>query len=421
MIFRFCCFLAIFMFPSTFKGEAQQGTVTDTIWHGNVHSVSLARDGWPLSLPLINQKEEQQLLLSFDELSLNRKGFSWELLHCNQHWQPDGLAVQEFMEGFPDYEISDAKPSFNTTTSYWSYQLAIPGPGIRFQCSGNYIIRVFLSAFPDSTVLTRRFMVGEGRAGITVKQVPLVGEAAGTSQHLEVLADIREADIREEEAVNMILLQNYRWKFMHQVPMYSKGLGLLTSQPGRLLTFDGGNEILNIDLKNLKYISQEIRNIVYKYPLYRVTARPDIYDPYKGYVFSNDLDGKYLIQCDGSTSSRTEADYAEVLVSLPVSFPLDGEVFISGDFSLQSFNSAYKMAYNTLNSAYEITLLLKQGYYTYEYILAEKPGQWSYSQLGGNYAETQNEYLILLYYTDRQRGYDRLAGYTLFNTLHQNN
>jgi hypothetical protein len=420
MIFRFFFLITIFMFPSMCAKGAESGIVYDTVWHANIRSVTLAREGWPLSLPILSQQEDQQLLLNFDELTLHRKEYSWELLHCDQNWQPDDLVLQEFIGGFPDFEISDAKPSFNTTTPYWSYQLMVPGPGINWQCSGNYIIRVFLSGFPDSTVLTRRFMVSEGKAGISVKQLPLVGEEALSSQQLEVLADIREADITGEEAVSMVLLQNYRWKFKRQITMYTKGIGFLTSQPGALMTFEGGNEFLNIDLKNLKYISQEISNIDFKYPYYRVTARPDPYDPYKGYLFSNDLDGKYLIQCDGTTSSRTDADYAEVHFSLSVSFPFDGDVFISGDFSLRSFDSTCRMTYDTLEGKYEISLLLKQGYYTYEYILSEKPGKWSYSQAGGSYAETQNEYLILLYSTDRQKGYDRLTGYTLFNTLHQN-
>jgi hypothetical protein len=421
MIFRFSILLTFFMFPSISSEAGQPDIIYDTVQRPDIYSVTLAREGWPLSLPLINQQEEQQLLLSFDELSLKKVGYSWEILHCNQNWQPDNLSMQEFLGGFPDFEITDAKPSFNTTNPYWSYQVVVPGTGIRWQYSGNYIIRVFLSGYPDSTVLTRRFMVSEGRAGITVNQVPLVGEEAGSSQQLEVQADISEADISEEESVSLVLLQNYRWKFMHRAPMFTKGRGLLTSLPGALMTFEGGNEFHNIDLKNLKYISQEISNVIYRYPFYRVTARPDPYDPYKGYRFSNDLDGKYLIQCDGTTSSRTDADYAEVHFSLPVPFPLEGDVYISGDFSLQSFNSAFRMAYDTLQGIYGISLLLKQGYYTYEYILSEKPGKLSYTQLGGSYAETQNEYLILLYYPDKQRGYDRLTGYTLFNTLHRSN
>ncbi|MFN8208652.1 MAG: DUF5103 domain-containing protein [Bacteroidales bacterium] len=408
------------MFPSISAEVPNRGIICDTIHRKNIYSVTLTREGWPLSLPLVNQQEQQQLLLSFDELSQVREEYSWEIIHCNQNWMPDDLAVQEFLDGFPDYEVSDAQPSFNTTASYWSYQVVIPGPDIRWQCSGNFVVRVFLSGYPDSTLFTRRFMVSEGRSGITVRQLPLVGEEAVTSQQLEVQADIREAGIGEEETVNLVVLQNYRWKFVHRSRMSTRGRGFLTSLPGAPMTFEGGNEFLNVDLKNLKYVSGEISNIFYKYPFYRVLARPDPYDPYKGYRFANDLDGKYLIQCDGTNSSRTDADYAEVHFSVPVSFPFEGDIFISGDFSLNSFDPAYKMSYDTLRGTYEISLLIKQGFYTYEYILTDKTGHRSYTQLGGSYAETQNEYLILLYYADKQRGYDRLTGYTLFNTLHQN-
>ena len=68
------------------------------------------------------------------------------------------------------------------------------------------------------------------------------------------------------------------------------------------------------------------------------------------------------------------------------------------------------MEYNEREKAYQSTVLLKQGAYDYQYLWVpdgESAGQTKPTE--GDWYETKNEYLILLYYRQRGSRYDRLV------------
>ena len=67
------------------------------------------------------------------------------------------------------------------------------------------------------------------------------------------------------------------------------------------------------------------------------------------------------------------------------------------------------MEYNEREKAYEATILLKMGAYDYQYLWVpdgETKGQTK--PIEGDWYETKNEYLVLLYYRQRGSRYDRL-------------
>jgi hypothetical protein len=397
-----------------------QFSQTDTVFKQKIHTVSLYRENWPLSLPILSLGENQNLVLSFDELSNIQENYSWALVHCTKDWEPDETTSQEFAEGFVSYEIENAKPSFNTTTFYWSYQLLIPGPDLKINYSGNYLIRIFLRDFPDSLILQRRFMVTEGLVRMDAVLKRPAGVDFNTGQEIECSLSIPASENMNASALFMDVLVNYRWNSMlRNAALTDKGNGNLKFELGEQNIFPGGSEYLNLDLKNLKYLSSELMSVEYKPPFFRIETHPDRFNPYGKYYFDNDLNGKYLIQADGTSSSRVEADYSEVHFYLPVGSPFDGDLFVSGDFSLRSLDPQYKLKYNLDLKRYELAILLKQGYYNYEYLFRTKSGKPDYTWVNGSHFETENDYLFLVYYTDFQKGIDRLIGNTIFNTLHQ--
>ena len=69
------------------------------------------------------------------------------------------------------------------------------------------------------------------------------------------------------------------------------------------------------------------------------------------------------------------------------------------------------MKYNAETHAYECTQLLKQGAYNYQYLyVAPGTTAGSTAQAEGNFYETENEYLILVYHRAFGERYDRLIG-----------
>lgn len=78
------------------------------------------------------------------------------------------------------------------------------------------------------------------------------------------------------------------------------------------------------------------------------------------------------------------------------------------------------MKYNAERRGYEVSIFLKQGFYNYEYSVLkdnEKAGDTFYTE--GMHQETENEYMILVYYR-RQGGFiDELIGFKMLNSRQQ--
>jgi hypothetical protein len=69
------------------------------------------------------------------------------------------------------------------------------------------------------------------------------------------------------------------------------------------------------------------------------------------------------------------------------------------------------MVYNRAEHAYTSTQLLKQGAYNYQYLIVPHGATIGYTEpLEGDFYQTINEYMILVYYRKPLSRYDRLIG-----------
>ena len=69
------------------------------------------------------------------------------------------------------------------------------------------------------------------------------------------------------------------------------------------------------------------------------------------------------------------------------------------------------MEYNEEKKCYEGAVLLKQGYYSYQYLLLDGNGITHVVENEGNYYQTENTYQALVYYREPGGRTDRLVGY----------
>ena len=68
------------------------------------------------------------------------------------------------------------------------------------------------------------------------------------------------------------------------------------------------------------------------------------------------------------------------------------------------------MVYNDKNGNLEASLLLKQGFYNFKYVLKAADGTIQNSTVGGDFHFTENNYLILVYYRNFGDLYDGIIG-----------
>ncbi len=99
---------------------------------------------------------------------------------------------------------------------------------------------------------------------------------------------------------------------------------------------------------------------------------------------------------------------------LPYAAPIiDGDIFIVGAITDWNFSNHSRMIYDYNRKGYVKTILVKQGYYNYQYMLKYFDQEVAdVSFIEGNHWETRNEYTISVYYREPGDNYDRLIGVT---------
>ncbi len=86
------------------------------------------------------------------------------------------------------------------------------------------------------------------------------------------------------------------------------------------------------------------------------------------------------------------------------------EVYIFGKFNNYALTDGNRMTYNENNGLMEGTLLLKQGFYNYKYVIKREDAVVELNTICGNFHFTENSYLILVYYRKFGDLYDSLIG-----------
>ncbi|HHU35332.1 MAG TPA: DUF5103 domain-containing protein, partial [Bacteroidetes bacterium] len=76
------------------------------------------------------------------------------------------------------------------------------------------------------------------------------------------------------------------------------------------------------------------------------------------------------------------------------------------------------MEYDESREEYTKSLLLKQGWYNFQYVLVDAQGKTDELMFEGSHYETENDYLIIVYYRNPRERYDRIIGYQSIKSRH---
>ena len=98
---------------------------------------------------------------------------------------------------------------------------------------------------------------------------------------------------------------------------------------------------------------------------------------------------------------------------------LQGEVYLNGVWTYDQFAPDYRLTWNEEDQCYESQQLLKQGYYSYQYLLRRTDGHTVHVPQEGNFFQTENSYTALVYYRQTGGRYDRLVGTCTLHTASQ--
>jgi hypothetical protein len=395
---------------------------TDHIFSDRIHTVQIFREGWNLSYPVMKLNSPDKLIMQFDLMGTEAETFYYSVIHCDKDWNRSRIFPTDYLDGLSENQIEEYKPSFNTTVKYYHYRLGIPNDRIRIKLSGNYILVVYPQGESEKPVLTRRFMVTEDAAGLqATAQRPLMTGSYNTGQQVNFTINLAGMTISDPYTdISAFILQNGQWinAKRNLKPDFVSNNELKYNSLSEKNIFKGGNEFRYFDIKNIRYQTEFIRKIDFTGNNYHVFLYPSENREFKPYFYWQDLNGRYYIAVQDGHDMDTEADYVWIYFTLPSRYLTEGgNMYVAGALSDWSFGAGNLMKYDPEKAEYQCSMLLKQGWYNYEYLFlknGEKSAEPSYFE--GNHYETENDYLILVYYRNPRERYDRIIGSLIVNT-----
>ncbi|MGL6021482.1 MAG: hypothetical protein ACRC0A_00025, partial [Chitinophagaceae bacterium] len=106
--------------------------------------------------------------------------------------------------------------------------------------------------------------------------------------------------------------------------------------------------------------------------------------------------GTFIIANADNINYNTFSNY--VYIHFPYQSTPTENIYMIGKFN--EYSPIEPMEYDSVKQVYTAKLLLKQGFYDYNFVIKLPDGQFSFDNTAGNYANSPNEYTALLYYWD---------------------
>ncbi|WP_417290292.1 type IX secretion system plug protein domain-containing protein [Corallibacter sp.] len=361
-------------------------------------------------LPVLRLGE--YISLEFDALNGEEDNYYYKIEHYNFDWTPSPLARAEFMVGFDNQRIRNYENSFNTFQIYSHYKLTIPNDRTRsLKVSGNYMLKVFNDY--DELVFSRKFMVYENGAsvGVNIKRFRNVKFIEG-KQSVDIVVNATGIRFNNPlQNVKTVIIQNNNLNtaITDLKPQYTIGNELIYKYTNES-SFWAGNEYLFFENKDIRAANTGIQSIelkdLYHNYLFTNTVRAN-----KPYTYNPDINGNFLITAIDADNPDIEADYAWIHFSLLAPKMTDGKsIYVYGNFNNYALEDSNKMTYDDASGAYFTELLLKQGFYSYKYVVVDKNNNIDEGAIGGNFYQTENNYKVLVYYRELGARYDKLIG-----------
>ncbi len=353
----------------------------------------------------------ESMTLEFDDLTASEQDYYYKIIHCNYDWTPSQLLKSQYLVGTDNQRIIDYENSYTTLQPYSNYRLTIPNENVRLKVSGNYVLEIYNNY--GEIQFSRRFVVYRDAVAVggTVKRSR---DFNFLNEKQVVQFNINTAGfpvVNPKNEVKVAILQNHFWPtaLYNIKPQFTIGSELVYKYDQET-SFYGGNEFLNFDTKDLRSPSFAISRVefgdVYNHYLFTNEFRHD-----RPYTYFPDINGDFVVRTLQGEDVSREAEYTKVHFSLPYTNEIGlDNVYVVGKFNNYDLSEENKMTFNQDTGKFEVTLLMKQGFYNYKYVVERANGTLEPNYVSGNFHFTENNYLILVYYRNFGDLYDSIIG-----------
>ena len=374
----------------------------------------VAGDDW-LSPPVTYLNSRTPIIISFDELSHEYNRFTYKVEHCEHDWSlSEDLFESDYIDGFTEGNlIESTEQSINTNVLYTHYRLTIPNEHCHLKMSGNYRLTVYDDNNDEEPMFTAYFMVVEPKMEVGL-QVTSNTDVDINHSHQQVAMEVGFNNCRvidPSSQVKTVVLQNSRWDnaVFNSEPQYTMmGKGLKWDH-NRALIFNAGNEYHKFEVLDTDHPTLGIDRIRCDGSVFHAFVVPD--EPRPNYIYDEDANGAFYIRNSDNVENDRLTDYVMVHFQLNSPYEAKGKLFVNGNWTYDQFLPQYQMEYDYDAHCYNGQMMLKMGYYSYQYVLIDDNGQPTIMPTEGSFFQTENQYQALVYYREPGGRTDLLVGY----------
>ena len=389
---------------------AQRNEILDK----NIASLQVVANNDWLSLPIITLNSNDFVNISFDDLTHEYHRYCYKIEHCEADWQTSSaLFESDYIDGFASGNtIDDVQESTNTVQLYTHYNISFPNNKCRPKISGNYRVTIYDENDEKHVVCRAYFMIVEPSMAVQLNVTTNTDiDINGKHQQVEMAIDYGNNIVSNPQTqIKTVVMQNGRWDnaVINAHPQYIKANGLQWIHCKDYI-FDGGNEYRKFETLDVTHTTMGLESINWDGHNYHAWIWTD--EPRPSYIYDKDANGAFLIRNSDNIDNDVNSDY--IITHFRLKTPQTADpIYINGFFTNDRFLPQYEMKWNEKNQQYEGELLLKQGYYSYQYLMMKPEGKLKPVPSEGNFYQTENTYQALIYFKANGDRTDRLVGYT---------
>jgi len=417
------CFFCFLFLSNVFFAFSQR--LPDEVFIPSIKTIKFSRYGEPLSYPIYTLNSSDKLMLDFDDLDGGVKNYFYSIRLCNADWTPAQLSYFDYVRGYSQARISTYRNSSISLTRYTHYQAIFPDRNLQPIKSGNYILSVFLNGDTSRVAFTKRLLVVDPKISVAVQvSQPFTQQYFQSHHRLQVQIDTKNFEVRyPQQQVQVKILQNFRWDnpITLSSPTFIRPEQLQYSNELEMI-FPAGKEFRWLNLRSFRLLGDRVRRQQNTDSSFSLFVKEDLPRMPRQYFYYSDINGMYINETIENINPLWNADYAKVHLTYR---PTGGTRFnnqdlvVFGELTNYGKDPSAVMDFNEEKGIYETDLFLKQGYYDYQYATKEifnGKNRFVLSKTENDTWETENSYMVLIYYRPLGGRFDELYAVRQINS-----